>query len=411
VDEDAPVSEFSDTDLVFVVLVALAAPILVDLLPRIRLPSVVVELAAGIVIGPSVLDWVGLDRPLQLLSSLGLAFLLFLAGLEIDLDRLRGPLARLAGRAFLVSMALAGIVGLVLHGLGAEGGPLFLAVVLLSTSLGVIVPVLKDEDEVGTDFGQLVMVAGSLAEFGSLVLLTLLFSTGDSASSPEVRVVLLIAFAGAVTIAGVAITRTWRSPWLASALNRLDDTSAQLRVRAAIVVLVVFVTLAAHLGVEAILGAFVAGALLRAADADRDSTQFDTKLEAIGFGFLVPIFFVASGIRFDLDALLGSASALVWVACFLVGLLVVRALPCVLYRARLGDRRAAVCGVLQATSLSFPVVAAHIGLEIGQLDAETGAALVAAGLLSVVLFPAVALALRPWSAPTPEPDTGVHRWA
>jgi Kef-type K+ transport system membrane component KefB len=400
------VSEFSDSDLVVVVLVALAAPILVDLLPRIRLPSVVVELGAGIVIGPSVLGWVGLDTPLQLLSSLGLAFLLFLAGLEIDLDRLRDPVARLAGRAFLASMVLAGGVGLGLHALGAEGGPLFLAVLLLSTSLGVIVPLLKDEGEAATDFGQLVMVAGSLAEFGSLVLLTLLFSTGTSASSPEVRVVLLVAFALAVGVAGLAIARTWRSPWLSDALNRLDDTSAQLRVRAAIVVLVVFVTLAAHLGVEAILGAFVAGALLRAADRDRERTQFGMKLEAIGFGFLVPIFFVASGIRFDLDALLGSASALGWVVCFLLGLLVVRALPSLLYRPRFGDRRAAVGGVLQATSLSFPVVAAHIGQEIGQLDAETGAALVAAGLLSVVLFPAVALALRPWSAPAE-----VHRWA
>jgi Kef-type K+ transport system membrane component KefB len=399
-------SEFSDSDLVVVVLVALAAPILVDLLPRIRLPSVVVELGAGIVIGPSVLGWVGLDTPLQLLSSLGLAFLLFLAGLGIDLDRLRDPVARLAGRAFLASMVLAGGVGLGLHALGAEGGPLFLAVVLLSTSLGVIVPLLKDEGEAATDFGQLVMVAGSLAEFGSLVLLTLLFSTGDSASSPEVRVVLLVAFALAVGVAGLAIARTWRSPWLSDALNRLDDTSAQLRVRAAIVVLVVFVTLAAHLGVEAILGAFVAGALLRAADRDRERTQFGMKLEAIGFGFLVPIFFVASGIRFDLDALLGSGSALGWVVCFLLGLLVVRALPSLLYRPRFGDRRAAVGGVLQATSLSFPVVAAHIGQEIGQLDAETGAALVAAGLLSVVLFPAVALALRPWSAPAE-----VHRWA
>jgi Kef-type K+ transport system membrane component KefB len=399
-------SEFSDRDLVVVVLVALAAPILVDLLPRIRLPSVVVELGAGIVIGPSVLGWVALDTPLQLLSSLGLAFLLFLAGLEIDLDRLRDPVARLAGRAFLASMVLAGGVGLGLHALGAEGGPLFLAVVLLSTSLGVIVPLLKDEGEAATDFGQLVMVAGSLAEFGSLVLLTLLFSTGDSASSPEVRVVLLVAFALAVAVAGLAIARTWRSPWLSDALNRLDDTSAQLRVRAAIVVLVVFVTLAAHLGVEAILGAFVAGALLRAADRDRERTQFGMKLEAIGFGFLVPIFFVASGIRFDLDALLGSGSALGWVVCFLLGLLVVRALPSLLYRPQFGDRRAAVGGVLQATSLSFPVVAAHIGQEIGQLDAETGAALVAAGLLSVVLFPAVALALRPWSAPAE-----VHRWA
>ena len=391
-------SEFSDSNLVFVVLVALAAPILVDLIPRVRLPSVVVELGAGIVIGPSVLGWVDLDTPLQLLSSLGLAFLLFLAGLEIDLARLRDPVTRLVGRAFLVSMVLAGLVGVGLHALGAEGGPLFLAVVLLSTSLGVVVPVLKDEDEVGTDFGQLVMVAGSLAEFGALVLLTLLFSTGESASSPEVRVLLLVAFAVAVVLAGTAITRAWRSPWLADALDRLDDTSAQLRVRAAIVVLVVFVSLAADLGVEAILGAFVAGALLRAADRRQGAgTLFGTKLEAIGFGFLVPIFFVTSGIRFDLDALLGSAGALLWVPCFLVGLLVVRALPAVLYRARFGDRRSVVGGVLQATSLSFPVVAAHIGQEIGQLDAETGAALVAAGLLSVVLFPAVALALRPWA--------------
>lgn len=398
-------SEFADSDLVVVVLVALAAPILVDLLPRVRLPSVVVELTAGIVIGPSVLGWIEMDDPLTLLSSLGLAFLLFLAGLEIDLARLRDPLARLAATGFLASIALAALIGPALHLSGAEGGPLFLAVVLLSTSLGVVVPVLKDEGEVRTDFGQLVMVAGSMAEFGSLVLLTLLFSTGESASSPEVRVVLLVVFALGVVLAGTVVTRAWRSTWLSESLARLDDTSAQLRVRAAIVILVVFVTLAAHLGIEAILGAFVAGALLRAADSGRGEAAevFTTKLEAIGFGFLVPIFFVASGIRFDLDALLSRASAIVWVLIFLVGLLVVRGVPGALYRRRFGDRRAAVGGVLQATSLSFPVVAAHIGIEIGQLDAETAAALVAAGLLSVVLFPAVALALRPWSTPVARP--------
>jgi Kef-type K+ transport system membrane component KefB len=263
--------------------------------------------------------------------------------------------------------------------------------------------VLKDEGEVRTDFGQLVMVAGSLAEFGSLVLLTLLFSTGESASTPEVRFLLLAAFAVAVAVAGVAITRSWRSAWLSSSLARLDDTSAQLRVRAAIVVLVIFVTLAADLGVEAILGAFVAGALLRAADRGReaDGEAFTRKLEAIGFGFLVPIFFVSSGIRFDLDALLDDPGSLLWVVAFLVALLVVRGVPALLYASRFGQRRAVVGGVLQATSLSFPVVAAHIGTDIGQLDAATGAALVAAGLLSVVVFPAVALALRPWSAGAP----------
>jgi Kef-type K+ transport system membrane component KefB len=174
---------------------------------------------------------------------------------------------------------------------------------------------------------------------------------------------------------------------------RLQDTTAQIRVRGAFLLLIGFVALAESLGLEVILGAFLAGAVLTLVDRDQMMThpQFRTKLEAAGFGMFIPVFFVTSGIQFDLDALFASASTLARVPIFLAALLVVRGLPALLYRRALGDRQTLVAGLLQATSLPFIVAASMIGEELGLLDRATGAGLIAAGLLSVLIFPLAAL--------------------
>jgi Kef-type K+ transport system membrane component KefB len=150
-----------------------------------------------------------------------------------------------------------------------------------------------------------------------------------------------------------------------------------------------FAALAETLGLEVILGAFIAGAIVSLVDRDQAMTHpdFRRKLEAVGFGFFIPAFFVTSGVRFDLDALTSSTSSVVMVPIFLAALLAVRGIPALLYRRLIDGRRAAIAGMLQATSLPFIVAATSIGLELGLIDAAASAALVGAGLLSVLIFP------------------------
>jgi Kef-type K+ transport system membrane component KefB len=180
-------------------------------------------------------------------------------------------------------------------------------------------------------------------------------------------------------------------------LVRLQDTTAQIRVRAALVLFVGFAAIAEKLGLEVILGTFIAGAVLGLVDRDEVMTHpdFRRKLEAMGFGFFIPVFFVTTGVRFDLDALTASAQTLTMVPIFLTALLVVRGLPALIYRRVLDSRRTAVAGLLQATSLPFIVAASTIGVELKLVDAAESAALIGAGLLSVLVFPlAGLLALR-----------------
>jgi Kef-type K+ transport system membrane component KefB len=203
-----------------------------------------------------------------------------------------------------------------------------------------------------------------------------------------------------------------RSALIRADLLRLQDTSAQIRVRAALVLFVGFAAVAEALGLEVILGAFVAGAIISLADRDEVMTHpdFRRKLEAVGFGFFIPVFFVTSGVRFDLDALTASASNVAMVPVFLAALLVVRGLPALLYRRVLDGRRTVVAGLMQATSLPFIVAATGIGLELGLIDAAESAALVGAGLLSVLLLPLAGLVLlrrnaRPLRATEPQHAT------
>lgn len=386
-----PMNEIDFTSLLVVAAVAFSAPLVLGLAPALRLPAVVLEIVAGIVLGPSGLGWVEVDAPIDVLALVGLAFLLFLSGLEIDFARLRGATLELAAIGFVVSVGLALVTGFALEGAGQVESPMFVAIVLVATSLGIVVPVLKDSGNVAGDLGQLVIAAASIADFGAVILLSLFFSREATTISTQ-----LVLLGGLVLVAlGLlaALAGAQHSRRLSEALARLQDTTAQIRVRGAFLLMIALVALAEALGLEVILGAFLAGAVLSLVDRDRMMTHpaFRAKLEAVGFGVFIPVFFVSSGIRFDLDALLASGSTVARVPIFLAAIVVVRALPALLYRSKLGGAQAAVAGLLQATSLPFIVAASMIGTELGVLDEATGAALVAAGLLSVLLFPLLAL--------------------
>jgi len=386
--------ELELANLVGVCAIAFVAPLALGLAPGLRLPAVVVEIALGIVVGPDVLGWVTADAAVEVLATIGLAMLLFLAGLELDPSALRGAVGRLAVVSFALSFGLALAVGLVLYAADVVRSPVFLAIVLSATSLGVVVPVLKDAGLAAAPLGQLVIAAASVADVATIVLLSLLFSGESGSITAQALLLGGLGLMAAVVVLGAALAGHWAR--FSAALLRLQDSTAQIRVRGAFLLLVGFAALAQQLGLEVILGAFIAGMLLTIVDQDRAMTHpdFRRKLEAVGYGVLIPIFFVTSGLRFDLDALAADASALAKVPLFVAALLVARAVPAVLYRRVLPERSdIAAAGLLQATSLPFIVAATAIGLELGLLSAASAAGLVAAGLLSVLLFPLLALGL------------------
>lgn len=390
--------------------VAVFVPVVLGLLPALPVPGAVLEVIAGIVIGPSVLGWVHIDAPITVLSDLGLGMLLFLAGLEINVDGLRGPLGRLAVMAFGGSVLLGVGCGYALSLPGSTGQPLFLAIVLMSTSAGLLLPLLKDAGQEDTRFGQLVMTAAALAEVATIMFLSLLFST--TSKTPAHRVASLAIFLALLAVFGLTLGRVRRLGRLERLLDRLEDRSAQLRVRATLTIALAFGVLAYRFGFASILGAFAAGLLVRMIDLTGQTPhpQFETKLQGIGFGFLIPIFFIATGIQFDLKALFTHPVAIAEVPLFLAALLVVRGLPALLYTRFVGLRHAFVAGLMQATTLTFVIVATEIGLADRLISPTTSASLLTAGLLSAALFPAVALRLLFPAESVPEPieleDTG-----
>ena len=378
-------------NLLVVVLVALVVPVLLGLVPRLRVPSVVVEIVAGVVLGPSVLGWVEVDDVVGVLAALGLAFLLFLAGLEIDVRALGGATLRSAVAGYAVTIVLGLGVGLGLQAAGWAGSGLLVAVALSATSLGLVVAVLKDAGVEDGAVGRLTVTAATVADFAAVIALSLFFSATGGAGATAA---LLSAFAVLAVVVALALGRAGRSMRLGDVLVRLQDSTAEVRVRAAVVLLVAFVALAARFGIETILGAFVAGAVVATVDRDAMShPHFRTKLDAVGYGFLVPVFFVSSGVRLDLRELFADPAAALRVPVLLLALLVVRGVPALLYRRVLDRRSMLAAGLLQATSLPFVVAATQIGVAAGALSRVTGAALVCAGVLSVLVFPAAALGL------------------
>ena len=372
--------------------IALVAPLVLGLAPRLRVPAVVLEIVLGILAGPAVLGWLEPDLVVEVVALLGLAVLLFLAGLEIDVHRLRGRLLVLAVLGYAVSIGVGWSAGTVLAGLGWVRDPLLLAVAVSATSLGLVVAVLKDAGAERGRLGQTVIACASVADFAAVLLLSLLFS--GEGTGPGARILLLALFAALIGAIGLVVALSARSMTLSGVLVRLQDSTAEIRVRGAMVLLLAFVVLAERFGLESILGAFLAGGVVGL--LDRGSTShphFRLKLDAIGYGFLIPVFFVASGMRLDVAGLVASPGALARVPGFVLVLLLARGLPALVFWRSLGSRGTAAAALLQATSLPFLVTATQIGVLTGRVDPTTAAALVCAGLVSVLVFPALAASL------------------
>jgi len=372
-----------------IVLVAALAAITVAVVPkRFAPPVVVLELMAGILIGPHVFGFAHSGDFIEFFSNLGLGMLFFFAGYEIDFQRIKGAPLELGAWGWLLSVGLAFGIGGILAGLGIIVSFLYTGAAMATTAIGTLIPILRDNGELKTRFGTYLLAAGGAGEFGPILLVTLFFST----ESPLREGAILIAFVAlALAVALLSVRLAWRG-W--PALERTFEASSQLAVRVTVVLVFGLVLLASNLGLDVLLGGFVAGLITRTALKGHELTIFESKLTAVGFGFFVPFFFVTSGIEFDLAAL-GSAAALGKLAMFFALFLVVRGVPALLlYRNVLSVRDRAALAFYSATELPLVVAITTIAIDADKMRPSTAAGLVGAAMLSTLVYPFVAMALR-----------------
>ena len=376
-----------------VVMVAAIAAVTVAVVPKRYAPPVVVlELFLGILIGPQVLDFAHSDNFIEFFSNLGLGMLFYFAGYEIDFERIKGKPLKFGAWGWLISVALAYGIGGVLAAAGVVVSFLYTGSAMATTAIGTLIPILRDNGELKTKFGTYLMAAGGAGEFGPILLVTLVLTT----ASPLHESVILLAFVALALILAMGSVRyAWRG-W--PALEKTFEASSQLAVRITVVLVFGLVLLANQLGLDVLLGGFVAGMITRAALRGHELAVFESKLTAVGFGFFVPFFFITSGLEFNLDAL-GSAEAIAKLFMFLGLFLVVRGLPAMLlYRGVLDLRDRAALAFYCATELPLVVAITTIAIDAGKMRSSTAAGLVGAAMLSTLIYPFVGLALRKGSA-------------
>jgi Kef-type K+ transport system membrane component KefB len=365
---------------------------------------VVIEIVAGIIVGPEVLDLAKSDEFIDFFSDLGLGMLFFFAGYEIDFERIRGVPLRLAVLGWFLSLALAYGLGGLLELSGLVLSLVFTGSAMATTAIGTLIPILGDAGELRTRFGTYLLGAGAVGEFGPILLITLVFSTKSAAANAALLVCFVLL---AVATAVVAVGGTGRG-W--PMIERTLETSSQLAIRFAVVLVFALGTLAASLGLDLLLGGFVAGVIARLALRGHEVRVFESKLTAVGYGFFIPFFFITSGLEFNLSALTDDPIRLLELPLFLALFLVVRGVPALLlYRRELDHPDRSALALFSATQLPLVVAITSIAIEEGHMRSSTAASLVGAAILSTMIFPLFGLRLRgerARAAPEPTAATG-----
>lgn len=386
--------------LVLIALAAVLAPIISELTGRLAVPEIVIQIALGILMGPYVFGLAHVGTVVTGLSDLGLTYLIFLAGYELDLDKIRGTPLRLATLGWAISLVIGLAAAFALVSAGLARDTLVVGLALTTTAMGTLAPMLRDAGVTNTKFGAHISAIGTVGEFGPIVAVALLLTNKE----PLITSLLLVAFI-AVAVVTVLVAARAQPPRVVSILNRHLESSAQLPVRVSLLFIVLLVLLAETLGLDVLLGAFAAGIVVRLFSASSESDAIKAKLEAIGFGFLIPIFFVVSGIDFDLHVFIQHPSSLWRVPVFLVLMLVARGAPAyLLYRKTLAPAQRFPMALFSATGLPLIVVITSIALEERRMLEVNAASLVAAGMLSVMVFPALGLSKLKGSGVTGEPQ-------
>lgn len=381
-----------------VVLGAAGAAMLSAFLARwLVVPVVVLELLLGIVLGPQVLGVIAPDQFISFMANLGLAMLFFFAGYEIDFAAIRGRPLQLAMLGWACSLVLAYSLSGVLAIAGIVISWLYVGSALSTTAIGTLIPIVSDAGELRTPFGRLLLGAGAVGEFGPILLITLVFS----AQSPATSTAILLGFSLLAVLTAVLATRSVGKHW--RRLERTMESSSQLSVRLTTVLIFVFAVMAADLGLELLLGGFVAGMIVRVAVGGRSARVYESKLAGLSFGFFVPFFFVASGVKLDVGALFEAPAELLKVPLFLALFFAVRGLPVLLlYRRELPlVRDRAALALLTSTQLPLVVAISTLAIEGDHMTPTTAAALVSAAVLSTAMFPLAGLALRKGAAAGP----------
>ena len=392
--------------LLIVLLIAFVVPILLSRLKRLSIPIVVGEILAGVVVGRSGMALVPADDPLLvILAHFGIVFLMFLSGMEIDFHSLRSqvPSARRPGNGglgvlalasinFALTLMLASVAAYVLVDVGLAKNIWIVALILSTTSLGVVVPVLKETNLITQRLGQHILVTAVIADFATMLLITVAVAISSRGLTAEILLigVLFVAFFlmhyfGAIFNKISALRRT---------VEELSHATAQIKVRAAFTVMLAFVALAETLGSEVILGAFLAGAivgLLRTAD----DTELAHQLEAIGYGFFIPIFFVTVGVELNLPVLFASPGALLLVPFLLVGAILVKVIPALTFIGSFSIREAVAAGALLSARLSLIIAAAAIGKRLGVIGESVHAAIILVAVVTVTMAPLIFVRLLP----------------
>jgi Kef-type K+ transport system membrane component KefB len=366
--------------LFFIMLIAVLAPLLVGLL-RLKVAEVVILLVLGILVGPEMLGLVQIDASISLLAQLGLGFLFFFAGLELEPEAVKGRYGKLAAIGWGCTLLAAGITTWVLESMGHIENLIGFAIVLTSTALGTLLPVLRDNGELKTPFGKFFMGAGAIGEFGPILAISLLLTSLNSLEA----IISLIAM-------GVAAYLLAKVPqWLKSEkLRRLigagEYSSSQTPIRITMLFLVGLLAIAATLGLDVVLGAFIAGLIFRRSMPQDSESTINEKVEGIGFGFLIPIFFIVSGVKIDIVSIIEDPAPMFVVTLLL---LIVRGLPqFFIYRNAIPVTRDRIrFSLYVATALPIIVAVTTIQVEAGVMTDADAATLVGAGALSVLLFP------------------------
>jgi Kef-type K+ transport system membrane component KefB len=386
-------------DLFIVSLIAALTPILAGLLFRLRVPQVVILIVGGILIGPQVLGWAD-PEGIELISNVGLGFLFLLAGYELELGLFRERAGRLALTSWLMTAVIAIAVTGALAAADFVHAFVPIAIGLTTTALGTLLPILRDNQMLEGRFGRFIMAAGAVGEFLPIVAIAI-FLSAQGAFLGLLSLVLI----GGVALLFTFVPRLARHQKIQVILSEGEHETSQISLRWTIVLLFALLVIAADFGLDVVLGAFLAGVVLRRW-APGDVHSLEAKLDAVGYGFFIPVFFIASGMSLDLQSIIKSPARLI---VFFFLFLAVRGLPALLfYRRELPMRGRFQMMLLTATALPLLVALAEIGLESGTMLPENAAALVGAGVLSVIVFPAVAVSLgRSGARPlveTPERD-------
>ena len=377
----------------WLMLAAVAAPLLGRIPIGLKVPVVVLEVVLGVVIGPHVLGLVHFDGLIEAMFTYGMAATLFMAGMEIDFGTMKGRLLSLALGGWALS-ALLGVAAIgILHVVPGVKAPMMVTVAVCTTGLGILIPVLRDGGQLDTPFGRLLLPVGTVGEVAPITAMALLLSQRYTTWQEFGFLVVFFCVLGVA----IAIGRGARPPRLLDYLARELESSSQLPVRITLLVVAGLFVLAEEFGFESILGAFAAGLVVGQSTRGAGAEPLRRKLDALMFGWFYPFFFVGTGVHLDLSSLVKDWKAALTVPLFAVLFLLVRGVPVMFYRKDLAaGQRLPFAFSSAIPSVSVMVVITQIGVKAGSMSPDSAAALVAAGLLSVLLYPTIAgMLMRP----------------